>query len=114
MRAFTVRSFALGPFRIYRLMCNSIRATGIAIGGSVTDTVGEVLPDHPDRIDGVIQNVGASDFYVSGDPSMSFGAGYLVKGGQTPPDRLAWPYSTAAYAVCDSGQSSTFRGLAVH
>ena len=114
MRAFTLRVLTFGPFGAFRRMVYPIRAIGIPIGGSVSDVATEVLPDQPDRVDGVIQNTGAGDFYVSGDPGMAFGEGYLVKGGQTPPDRLAWPYSTPAYAICDAGQSSTYRGLAVH
>lgn len=94
-----------------------LRATPYPLAASaVAATPTLILPDvGSSRAYATIQNVGAADARVGG-PGVSFAdpaSGVLVpaRGSAAIPPELSWIVSTAAYAVCAAGQSTTLAGV---
>jgi hypothetical protein len=90
-------------------MVNAINLSAMAgIGVTVGATPTLILAHSYRRADAVIQNTGSVAVKVSASPTLTFaGAGYLLAAGA----ELPWPYSSAAYGICDTAQSAAVRGL---
>jgi hypothetical protein len=85
----------------------AISATPAGVLVTVTASATLILPAAT-RIDAVIQNAGSNPMVVSASPTLTFaGAGYILAAGES----LPWPYNAACYGICDTGDTTTVRGL---